>query len=116
MNKLKSPRIWCLSITLIMFGIPTAFAAEEAAAGGLASFIPLILIMFIFYFLLIRPQQKRQKEHRKMVEELKSGDKIVTAGGIYGTIKSVSEDSIKVEIADGVRVKIKRDTIANLVE
>lgn len=117
MNQPSFLRIWCLSIALTMLDIPAAFAQEvPAGAGGLASFIPLILIMVIFYFLLIRPQQKRLKEHRKTVEGLKAGDKIITAGGIYGTIRSVSDDTLKVEIAEGVRVKIKRDTISGLVE
>ncbi len=95
--------------------ITPAFAEGAAAqGGGFASFVPLILIMVIFYFLLIRPQQKRVKEHRNVIEALKKGDKVITGGGFYGTVTDVKEDFMKVEIADGVRVKVKRDTIVGL--
>ncbi len=102
-----------------LIGLPNLAHAEAAAAGaqgGFASLVPLILIMVIFYFLLIRPQQKRMKQHRAMVESLKKGDKIVTSGGIFGQIVDVKEDVLKVEIADGVRIRIKRDSVAALAE
>jgi len=70
--------------------------------------------MVIFYFLLIRPQQKRVKEHRNVIESLKKGDKVITGGGFYGTVTDVKEDFMKVEIAEGVKVKVKRDTIVGL--
>ena len=76
---------------------------------GIAQFIPLILIFVIFYFFLIRPQQKKAKEHKKMVEELKRGDKVVTTGGIVGTVdRLIDNEKIEVEIADGVKVEILR--------
>jgi len=76
-----------------------------------ANFIPLILIFVIFYFFLIRPQQKKVKEHKAMVESLKKGDKIVTSGGITGTIsRVVDNDKIEVEIADNVTVEVIRGT------
>ena len=78
---------------------------------ALGQFIPLILIFVIFYFLLIRPQQKRIKEHKAMVEGLKKGDKIVTSGGITGTItRVVDNDKVEVEIADNVTVEVIRGT------
>ena len=78
---------------------------------GFAQFIPLILIFVIFYFFLIRPQQKKVKEHKAMVESLKKGDKIVTSGGITGTISRVIDnDKIEVEIADNVTVEVIRGT------
>jgi len=83
-------------------------------ASGLVSLAPLVLIIVIFYFLLIRPQQKRLKAHRGMIDELKKGDKVITAGGIIGTIRDVNEDTVKLDIADKVRVTIKRDTITSL--
>ena len=105
------------AIIITMATATNAYAAEaEAAGGGLASLVPLILIMVIFYFLLIRPQQKKIKEHKSMVAELKKGDKVVTGGGIYGTIAEVKEGFIKVDIADGVRVKVKSDTISGQTE
>ncbi len=92
-----------------------ALAASNAQAGaGIVQLVPLILIMVIFYFLLIRPQQKRLKEHKNMVASLKKGDRVITGGGIYGTITEVKDDYVRLEIANGVRVKVKADTIASL--
>ncbi|RLL53329.1 preprotein translocase subunit YajC [Mariprofundus sp. EBB-1] len=97
--------------------INPAFAeAAAGGSGGFASLIPLVLIMVIFYFLLIRPQQKKLKEHRNLVDELKKGDNILTGGGLYGKVIDVKEDILKVEIADGVRINVKRDTIAGLTD
>ncbi len=90
--------------------------AAEAAANGFAQLVPLILIMVVFWFLLIRPQQKRMKEQRNMIDALKKGDKIITNGGIYGTITDIKDDFIRVEIADGVRIKMQRDAVAALSE
>ena len=81
------------------------------SSSGFAQFIPLILIFVIFYFFLIRPQQKKVKEHKAMVESLKKGDKIVTSGGITGTISRVIDnDKVEVEIADNVTVEVVRGT------
>ena len=79
--------------------------------SGIGQFIPLILIFVIFYFFLIRPQQKKVKEHKAMVESLKKGDKVVTSGGITGTISRVIDnDKVEVEIADNVSVEVVRGT------
>ena len=94
----------------------TASAAAAAPGSGIASLAPLGLIIIIFYFLLIRPQQKRMKAHQTMISELKKGDKVVTAGGLIGTVHDVSEDTLRVDIADKVRVTVKRDTIASLAD
>ncbi len=76
---------------------------------SIAQFIPLILIFIIFYFFLIRPQQKRAKEHKKMVEELKRGDKIITRGGIIGTVERIIDnEKLEVEISNSVKVEILR--------
>ena len=78
---------------------------------GIAQFIPLLLIFVIFYFFLIRPQQKKVKEHKAMVENLKKGDKIVTSGGITGTItRVIDNDKVEVEIAENVTVEVVRGT------
>ena len=95
---------------------PDALAAGEAAGGGIAQLVPLVLIIVIFYFLLIRPQQKRLKAHQSMIGELKKGDNVVTSGGIIGTVQDVSDDTLRVEIADKVRVSVKRDTITALAD
>ena len=84
---------------------------------GIAQFIPLVLIFVIFYFFLIRPQQKRVKEHKSMVETLKRGDEIITSGGIIGTVDRVMEDdTIEVTLAENVKVKIIRSTITSLLK
>lgn len=87
-----------------------------AGTNGFASFVPLILMFVIFYFLLIRPQQKKTKEHRQMVNNLKKGDRVVTSGGIHGRITAVSDDTLTVEISDKVRVKINRGNVAGLLQ
>ena len=80
-------------------------------SSGRGQFIPLILIFVIFYFFLIRPQQRKVKEHKAMVENLKKGDKVVTSGGITGTISRVIDnDKVEVEIADNVTVEVVRGT------
>ena len=79
--------------------------------AGIGQFIPLILIFVIFYFFLIRPQQKKVKEHKAMVEALKRGDKVITSGGIVGTVERVIDtEKVEVMIADNVRVEIVRAT------
>ena len=92
-----------------------AYAQAAGAASEtsfIASLIPLLLVFVIFYFLLIRPQQRRVKEHKAMVESLRRGDQVITGGGIYGKVTKVREgDEVEVEIADGVRVRLARSTI-----
>ena len=79
--------------------------------SGIGQFIPLILIFVIFYFFLIRPQQKKVKEHKSMVEALKRGDKVITSGGITGTVERlIDNDKIEVEIAENVKVEIIKAT------
>jgi preprotein translocase subunit YajC len=81
---------------------------------GIGQFIPLILIFVIFYFFLIRPQQKRVKEHKTMVESLKRGDEVITSGGIIGTVDRVMDDDrIEVAISDNVKVQVIRSTITS---
>ncbi|RMD95287.1 MAG: preprotein translocase subunit YajC [Alphaproteobacteria bacterium] len=98
-----------------MFATP---AYAQAAGGGsaFASFIPLILIFAIMYFLLIRPQQKKAKEHQQMVAALRRGDTVVTQGGIIGKVSKVKDEGeVEVEIADGVKVRVVRGTIAQVI-
>ena len=96
--------------------IDTALA--QSAAGGappaLVSFLPLILVFGVFYFLLIRPQQKRAKQHRALVDNLKAGDAVVSAGGMHGKIISVQDGFATVEIATGVKVKMNRASIVEV--
>ena len=86
-------------------------------AQGFAQFIPLILIFVIFYFFLIRPQQKRVKDHRLMVQNLKRGDEVITSGGIIGIVDKVHEDDkIDVTLCDNVKVQIIKSTITSLLK
>lgn len=99
-----------------MFVTPAFAQAAGGAASAFTSFVPLILIFAIMYFILIRPQQKKLKDHKAMVEGLRRGDQIVTQGGILGKVTKVKEDGeIEVEIADGVKVRVVRSTIAQVV-
>jgi len=84
-------------------------------AGGIAGFLPIIILFVIFYFLLIRPQQKKAKEHRGMISNLKKGVRIITSGGIYGTIISLDDTTIGLEIAEKVKIKITRGNVAAVV-
>ncbi|OAN44038.1 preprotein translocase subunit YajC [Paramagnetospirillum marisnigri] len=102
-----------------MFVSP-AYAQAAAASGGslgaLEQFLPLVLIFVVFYFLLIRPQQKRMKTHKEMLAQLRRGDRVVTAGGIIGTVnKLVNDAEVVVEIAEGVRVRVIRTTITEVM-
>ena len=84
---------------------------------GIAQFIPLILIFIIFYFFLIRPQQKRVKDHKTMVESLKRGDEVITSGGIIGIVDRVMEDDrIEVTISENTKVQIIRSTVTSLLK
>ncbi len=86
--------------------------AAGGQGGGFSAFVPLILMFVIFYFLLIRPQQKKTKQHREMLENLKKGDRIITGGGIHGRVTGMSDTTLTVEIADKVRVKLNRGNVA----
>ncbi len=84
--------------------------------GAIGSFLPLILIFVVFYFLLIRPQQKKQKAHREMLSALYRGDRIVTAGGLVGTItKVLSDTELTVEISEGVKVRVMRAMVSDVI-
>lgn len=100
----------------IAYAMGQGGAGAAGGSGGFASFVPLILMFVIFYFLLIRPQQKKTKEHRQMIDNLKTGDRIVTAGGIHGRITGVAENALTVEIAEKVRVKVNRGSVSALVQ
>lgn len=101
-----------------MFVTPAfAQAAGASSTSALAgSFIPLVLMIAIMYFLLIRPQQRKAKEHRAMVEALRRGDQIITSGGILGKVVRVMDDGIvEVEIAEGVKIRVVKTTIGQVV-
>lgn len=96
------------------FFISDAMAQAAPATQGnpIASFLPLILLFVVFYFLLIRPQQKKAKEHKQMIEALKKGDEVVTQGGIIGKITDLGETYLTVEVAKGVEIKLQNHAVA----
>jgi preprotein translocase subunit YajC len=84
--------------------------------GALIQFLPLVLIFVVFYFLLIRPQQRKAKDHKTMLDALRRGDRVVTGGGIIGTVARVENpEEVTVDIADGVRVRVLRSTISSVL-
>lgn len=92
--------------------IPAQAAGE---ANPLMSMLPIILMFVILYFLMIRPQMKRQKEHRSMIDALSKGDEVATAGGILGTVTRLSEGVLYIQIAQGVEVQIQRSAVAQVL-
>lgn len=100
-------------ILLWMGGNPNA---GGAAPNPLISFLPFVFIIAIMYFMMIRPQQKRQKEHQKMVAALGKGDKVITSGGIHGTVQGTKETSVIVKIADNVKVEVERSAVTAVVK
>jgi preprotein translocase subunit YajC len=103
------------------FFISDALAEAAPAAGAaqqpslLEGLIPFIVLFIVFYFLLIRPQSKRAKEHKKMVEALAKGDEVITQGGVYGKITEVAEEAVTVEIADNVQIKVQRPAVTSVL-
>ncbi|CAI8352754.1 MAG: Uncharacterised protein [Opitutia bacterium UBA7350] len=92
--------------------LPLALAAS---GGGIAQFLPLILLFAGMWFLIIAPQRKRQKAHDKMLSELKSGDEIITSGGLYGTITNVKDESFVVRIADNVKIELSKPSVGSRI-
>jgi len=102
-------------LILTLFTAPIAVAQEAAGGASLAAqILPLIFIGVVFYFLLIRPANQRQKKHREMIEAVKKGDEVITAGGVIGKVTKVTDADVTVEIADGVRVKAVKSMLASV--
>lgn len=105
-------------LTAIAYAMGTPGGGAAGAPGGgpsmFQSLFPLIIIFGIFYFLLIRPQQKKAKEHKAMLNSLKKGDRVITSGGIYGIIYSLTAESVVLIIAENVKIKVARGYIANV--
>ena len=91
----------------------------QQAPGGfesiLSSILPFLLIILIFYFLILRPQQKRQKNRAKLLESVKKGDKVITAGGIHGTVEGLEDKIILVKVADNVKLKFERSAVSTII-
>jgi len=99
-----------------MYGVALAVngQAVSGAGGMFTSLMPFILIFVIFYFLLILPQRRKQKEHRQMIGNLKKGDKVITTGGIYGTITNLKKSYVEIEAANQVRLRVQRGCVSQL--
>jgi preprotein translocase subunit YajC len=95
-------------------GARLVLLAQTQGGSSLTLFLPLVLIMVVFYFLMIMPAQKRQKKLNDMLRNLKNGDKVITNGGIYGTIVGLEDDAVQLRVADQVKIKVSRNAIAGL--
>jgi preprotein translocase subunit YajC len=104
-------------MSMNLFGATEAFAMAGNAGGqpggrpGYEGIIMLVIMFAIFYFLLIRPQQKRAKQHKQLIEALKVGDQVITAGGIHGKVAAIQENVVTIEVATGVKIKINRSSV-----
>ena len=92
----------------------TGGTGSGGGGNGLISLIPFAIIFVLFYFLLIRPQQKKQKQQQALVEAVKKGDKIITTSGIWGTVTNLGKDTVTLQIADNVKIKMQRENIARV--
>lgn len=103
-----------IAILAIPGGCISATDGEDGTTDNSQIWVMLaffVIIIALFYFVMIRPQQKRQKEHQQMMQELQRGDKVMTAGGIYGTIESISEDSIVIKVESGATLRVARNSV-----
>lgn len=101
--------------TGIAYALGAPGGAGAQGGGGASGLIMMLVIFAIFYFILIRPQQKKMKDHKKMVEELKKGDEIITAGGVYGVVEGLTPDTLTVKIAEGTKVRITRSSVSHVI-
>jgi preprotein translocase subunit YajC len=113
--------LFCLSPLEFSVFISSAFAQTAPTAGGgdmmssLTSMLPLVLMFVVLYFVMIRPQMKRQKEHRAMIDALAKGDEVVTTGGLLGKVTKMGESHVSLEIANNVEVQIQRSAVAQVL-
>jgi len=112
---LKSGLITGLLITVLVFVggcYPADTGGEEGGTSILPMIIFLVIIFGLFYFVMIRPQRRKQREHETMVQELQKGDRVITAGGIYGTIESLGEDNVIIKIESGATLRVARGSVS----
>jgi len=107
-------------MNLLDFLIPaaqaqTAGGAPAAGGSSLLTFLPMIGLLVVMYFLMIRPQMKRQKEHRAMLDKLNRGDEVITSGGVAGVVAEVGENFITLEVADNVRIRVQKGSVGNVL-
>ncbi|MDR0485861.1 MAG: preprotein translocase subunit YajC [Elusimicrobiota bacterium] len=109
MKKIKFLALFLLSA---LFLFPQSAFAQAGGASALGGFLPLILIFAFFYLFLIRPQQKKNKQHQMLLNNLKKDDKVITSGGIYGTVAGVKDNIVELKIAEGVNIQISKPAIS----
>ncbi len=105
-------------ISVSQLFISNAYADGGASApqdGGIMQFLPLIALLAVFYFLILRPQQKRAKEHKTLMEALQKGDEVITIGGILGKVTKVGEENVAIEVADNVVVQVQKAAVQNVL-
>jgi preprotein translocase subunit YajC len=108
-------KIQMISVSELFISNAYAEGAAAPQGGGFLEFLPLIALLAVFYFLVLRPQQKRAKEHKVMMEALQKGDEVITIGGILGKVTKVGEENVGVEIADNVVVQVQKAAIQNVL-
>ena len=91
------------------------FQQSDGTAGIVGSLLPFVLIIAVFYFLILRPQQRRTKEKQKLLESIKKGDKVITSGGIHGTVEGLEDKTVLVKIADNTKIKVERAAITSII-
>jgi preprotein translocase subunit YajC len=104
-----------ISISELFIGNAYAEGAAAPQGGGFMEFLPLVALLAVFYFLILRPQQKRAKEHKALMEALQKGDEVVTIGGMLGTVTKVGEDNVAIEIADNVVIQVQKAAVQNVL-
>ena len=103
-------------MNVLAYAMGTGGSGSSGGEGaGFISFVPLLLMFAIFYFLLIRPQQKKAKQHRELLGALKKGDKVISSGGLHGTVTGLTDDVVTMEIAPKIRVKVSRGSVSAVV-
>jgi preprotein translocase subunit YajC len=104
-----------ISISQLFISNAYAEGAAVPQDGGIMQFLPLVALLAVFYFLILRPQQKRAKEHKTLMEALQKGDEVATVGGILGKVTKVNDDSAAIEIADNVVIQVQKAAIQNVL-
>lgn len=104
-----------ISLSVVLVSVGNIMAAEAQQPNPIASFMPLILIFVIFYFFMIRPQQKQAKAMRAMLDALKRDDKVLTTGGLFGTVSAIKGTVVELKIAEGVKVHVQKSAIVSIV-
>lgn len=102
-------------MTIHLLAVQLLAATAKKQSGGAAAFLPLIILVGVFWFMIMRPQQRRAREHKAMTSNVKQGDKVVAAGGIVGTIRRVDDDTLSLQVADNVVIKVDKGSVTRRI-